>query len=116
MRIGELALASGVSVRSLRYYEQQGLLTSERTSGGQRRYRDDAVERVALIQRLYSAALCSEKIAELLPGFEGRRTPELRASLLVEKARVDGMIRDLEQARGVLLSVIDAIPPGGEPS
>ncbi|WP_326558983.1 MerR family transcriptional regulator [Micromonospora sp. NBC_01796] len=110
MRIGELATASGVSVRSLRYYEQQGLLASERTSGGQRRYHDDAVGRVELIQRLYSAALCSEKIAELLPCFEGRPSPALRSSLLVEKARVDGMIRDLEQARGVLVSVIDSIP------
>ncbi|GAB3934162.1 MerR family transcriptional regulator [Micromonospora vulcania] len=111
MRIGELAIASGVSVRSLRYYEQQGLLTSERTSGGQRRYRDDAVQRVGLIQRLYSAAVCSEKIAELLPSFDGRQSPELRASLLIEKARIDGMIRDLEQARDVLLSVIDDAEP-----
>ncbi|MEV4624929.1 MerR family transcriptional regulator [Micromonospora sp. NPDC049523] len=110
MRIGELATASGVSVRSLRYYEQQGLLSSERTSGGQRRYHHDAVGRVELIQRLYSAALCSEKIAELLPCFEGRPSPALRSSLLVEKARIDGMIRDLEQARGVLVSVIDSVP------
>ncbi len=33
MRIGELARRTGVSERSLRYYEQQGLLVSERTAG-----------------------------------------------------------------------------------
>jgi len=38
VRIGELAERTGVSVRSLRYYETKGLLGSERTSGGQREY------------------------------------------------------------------------------
>jgi DNA-binding transcriptional MerR regulator len=113
MRIGELAAISGVSVRSLRYYEQQGLLSSERSNGGQRHYEPEAVERVALIQRLYSAALCSEKIAELLPCFEeptGRQRPQLRSKLLVEKARIERMMADLEQALGTLVSVIDSLP------
>ena len=42
MRIGVLAVRSGVSVRSLRYYETQGLLASCRTGGGHREYGDDA--------------------------------------------------------------------------
>lgn len=49
MRIGQLARRSGVSVRALRYYEEQRLLESARTSGGQRDYPDEALERVQLI-------------------------------------------------------------------
>ncbi|AEW99600.1 putative transcriptional regulator (plasmid) [Streptantibioticus cattleyicolor NRRL 8057 = DSM 46488] len=55
MRIGELARRSGVSERSLRYYEQQGLLRSQRTPGGQREYGDWAVDRVIRVQALYAA-------------------------------------------------------------
>ncbi|MBI0380775.1 MerR family DNA-binding transcriptional regulator, partial [Streptomyces albiflaviniger] len=63
MRIGELARRTGVSERSLRYYEQQGLMTAERTPGGHREYGEGAVDRVIRIQELYAAGLCSEKIA-----------------------------------------------------
>ena len=67
MRIGELAARTGVSVRSLRYYEEQGLLVSERSPSGQRYYTEYAVERVLFVQRLYAGGLSSRTIAELLP-------------------------------------------------
>ncbi|WP_443076714.1 MerR family transcriptional regulator [Streptomyces sp. TRM 70361] len=67
MRIGELAARTGASVRSLRYYEEQGLLTSVRSAGGQRHYAEGDVERVAFLQRLYAAGLSSRTIVELLP-------------------------------------------------
>ncbi|GGV73701.1 hypothetical protein GCM10010294_36190 [Streptomyces griseoloalbus] len=67
MRIGEFASRAGVSVRSVRYYEEQGLLTSTRSASGQRHYSDDQVERVAFIQRLYAAGLSSRTVADLLP-------------------------------------------------
>ncbi|MFD0498594.1 MULTISPECIES: MerR family transcriptional regulator [Streptomyces violaceusniger group] len=67
MRIGELSARTGVSIRSLRYYEQRGLLTSTRTTGGQRLYLEDAVDRVRLLRRLFDGGLSSETITALLP-------------------------------------------------
>ncbi|WIB34070.1 MerR family transcriptional regulator [Curtobacterium sp. MCSS17_005] len=67
MRIGELAERAGVSVRSLRYYEEQGLLESERTTGGHREYREPDVARVRFMQMLYAAGMPSRRIIELLP-------------------------------------------------
>ncbi|CAM5706300.1 hypothetical protein SGLAM104S_00618 [Streptomyces glaucescens] len=67
MRIGELARRTGVSERSLRYYETQGLLRAERTPGGHRDYPEAAVDRVIRIQELFAAGLRSTKIAQLLP-------------------------------------------------
>ncbi|MFS8204141.1 MerR family transcriptional regulator [Streptomyces sp. CWNU-52B] len=67
MRIGDLAERTGVSVRSLRYYEQQGLLVSTRSTSGQRHYVEEAVDRVRLVRRLYAAGLSSRTILELLP-------------------------------------------------
>ncbi|WP_335974343.1 MerR family transcriptional regulator [Streptomyces sp. CA2R106] len=67
MRIGELSRATGVSARSLRYYEGQGLLSSDRRSNGYREYGDDAVGQVAFIQDLYRAGLPSQLIRDILP-------------------------------------------------
>jgi DNA-binding transcriptional MerR regulator len=72
MRIGELARRTGVSERSLRYYETQGLLVADRTPGGHRDYPETAVDRVIRIQELYAAGLHSEKIRQLLPCMRDR--------------------------------------------
>ncbi|MFI7108095.1 MerR family transcriptional regulator [Nonomuraea sp. NPDC050227] len=114
MRIGELARRSGVSERSLRYYEAQGLLRAERTPGGHRDYGEWAVDRVVRIQTLYAAGLNSKKIAQLLPCLrdaDGRpneiATPKLIRELTAQRDRIDHMITDLIRSREVLDEVID---------
>jgi DNA-binding transcriptional MerR regulator len=107
MRIGELAARTGVSVRSLRYYEEQNLLASERSPAGQRHYPESAVERVRLIQQLYAAGLPSRSILDLLPRVvNGRATPELLDGLSAERDRIERRIRDLVTARDRLDTVI----------
>ncbi|WP_433133033.1 MerR family transcriptional regulator [Micromonospora sp. CA-240977] len=107
MRIGELATQAGVSVRALRYYEEQGLLKAARSSGGQRHYPDSAVDRVHLIQMLYAAGLTSRTILDLLPCVDAKvNTPESRALLRAERARIDQQIAQLRQARDRLDTVI----------
>ncbi|MGW0252327.1 MerR family transcriptional regulator [Nocardia goodfellowii] len=114
MRIGELAQRTGVSERSLRYYEQQGLLTADRTSGGHRDYPERAVDRVIHIQELFAAGLNSKKIAQLLPcmrdsdgGANEYATPELVTALTIERDRINRTITDLLRSREVLDEVID---------
>ncbi|MFI6761258.1 MerR family transcriptional regulator [Micromonospora sp. NPDC050417] len=107
MRIGELATKSGVSVRALRYYEEQALLIPERSSGGQRHYPDSAVDRVHLIQTLYAAGLPSRTILDLLPCVDAKvNTPQSRALLRVERDRIDHQIGQLTRARDRLDDVI----------
>lgn len=50
LSIGAVARRSGLAVSALRFYEAQGLISSERTEGGQRRYRRDVLRRLAVIQ------------------------------------------------------------------
>jgi DNA-binding transcriptional MerR regulator len=110
MRIGELAARAGVSVRSVRYYEEQGLLVSERTAGGQRRYSDHEVERVVFIQRLYAAGLSSRTIAELLPCVESPAEENSDAALdrmTQERARIDRHIEELMRTRDNLDALIE---------
>ena len=114
MRIGELARRTGVSERSLRYYEQQRLLTADRTSGGQRDYPEYAVDRVIRIQELFAAGLHSKKIARLLPCMRDKdggpseiATPQLVTELTAERDRIDRMIAELGNSRAVLDEVIN---------
>ncbi|MFD1497530.1 MerR family transcriptional regulator [Streptosporangium lutulentum] len=123
MRIGELAKRTGVSERSLRYYETQGLLTAERTLGGHRDYPDRAVDRVIRIQELFAAGLHSKKIAQLLPcmrdadgGPSEIATSRLVNDLIAERDRIDRMMADLVRSRDVLDEVIDAASDSRRPA
>ena len=108
MRIGDLAVETRVSVRALRYYEEQGLLASTRSQSGQRLYADAAVNRVRLIQQLYGAGLSSKTIAELLPCVDAQvSTPESRARLRAERDRINTQIAELIIARDKLNDIID---------
>ncbi|GAA5702433.1 MULTISPECIES: MerR family transcriptional regulator [Streptomyces] len=107
MRIGEVARQAGVSVRALRYYEEQDLLPSERSAGGQRRYSASAVERVRLIQQLFAAGLPSRSVREVLPCvYSGTVAPGLLNHLEAERARISERITDLQAARDRLDTVI----------
>lgn len=107
VRIGDLAAETGVSVRSLRYYEEQGMLAADRTASGQRVYTAAAVERVQLVQQLFAAGLASRTIVQLLPCVDrGESTPESFALLLAERARITAQLAELQAVRGRLDEVI----------
>jgi DNA-binding transcriptional MerR regulator len=112
MRIGELSKRTGVSSRSLRYYEEQGLLTSSRSDAGQRHYSDAEVERVSLIRQLFDAGLSSRVIASVLPCVETPGDPgvveEAFVTMTRERDRIDADIARLIEARGALDVVIEA--------
>ena len=111
MRIGDLAARTGASVRSLRYYEEQGLLTSTRNSSGQRLYVDSDVERVGLLQRLYAAGLSSRTILELLPctyAPSSENSDTAWERMLHERERLDERIGELVRTRDALDRMIAA--------
>ncbi|WP_249997622.1 MerR family transcriptional regulator [Actinoplanes sp. M2I2] len=109
MRIGDLAARTGVSVRAVRYYEEQGLLYSARSASGQRHYTENEVGRVALIQSLYAAGLSSRTILELLPCVQ---TPTDENSdlaferMMQERDRLTAHIADLTETRDTLDGLI----------
>ena len=105
VRIGELASRTGASVRSLRYYEEQGLLASTRSTSGQRHYTDAEVERVTFIQRMYAAGLSSRTVAELLPCVDSPSETNSDAALermVQERDRLSAHIADLIHTRDAL--------------
>lgn len=108
VRIGDLSARTGASVRSIRYYEKQGLIASARSESGQRSFGEEAVERVVLIRRLFDAGLSSRTMADLLPCITDprARTPYLAQRLREERDRVVVQVEQLSRTVEALDTVI----------
>ncbi|SEQ94686.1 MerR family transcriptional regulator [Lentzea albida] len=110
MRIGDLSARTGASTRALRYYEDQGLLTSTRSAGGHRRYTEADVDRVRYLQRLYLAGLSSQTILTLLPWCLSTPTPDNTdaafARMSEEREKLDAHIAELSRTRDSLDELI----------
>ncbi|MEU9643164.1 MerR family transcriptional regulator [Streptomyces sp. NPDC048188] len=107
IRIGEVARGAGVSVRAVRYYEQQGLLVAERSPSGQRLYRQNAIAMVRFFQQMFAAGLTSRRISELLPCWDSGHTDAgQRAMLRAERERIRARIDDLQTTLDHLDEVI----------
>ncbi|MEV4126929.1 MerR family transcriptional regulator [Nocardia sp. NPDC049707] len=112
MRIGELSRTTGVNPRLLRYYEQQGLLTSQRAAGGHRRFSEDAPVTVGHIRAMLAAGLSTRVIQQVLPCVEGPG-PQINAcvaDVLQERLRDIGeQITTLENARSALTGMLATV-------
>jgi MerR family redox-sensitive transcriptional activator SoxR len=75
LTIGELSRRTGVAASALRFYEDQGLIQSERTGGGQRRYQRDVIRRVSFIRAAQSVGLTLGEIRGFIAALPDRRTP-----------------------------------------
>ncbi len=102
MRIGELADRTGLTDRTLRYYEQIGVLPEpDRTVSGYRDYTDDAVDRLAFVRAAQTAGLTLAEIAGVLDIRDRGEAPcgHVEALIATKLAEVDDKIRELEATR-----------------
>lgn len=73
--IGQLAARTGLSVSAIRYYETQGLVTSERSTGGQRRFLRSDIRRLSFVQIAQQVGFTIDQIKEQLDRLPNGRTP-----------------------------------------
>ena len=109
LTIGEMAARSGVRTSTLRYYEERGLISSERTSGGQRRYARETLRRVAVIRAAQVLGLTLEQIRGALDGLPQGRTPDRNDWERLSQAwrgSLDDRIAELEALRDRLAGCI----------
>ncbi|HEY7947601.1 MAG TPA: redox-sensitive transcriptional activator SoxR [Acidimicrobiales bacterium] len=78
LSVGQLSARSGVSVSALHFYEAEGLISSGRTSGNQRRYSRDVLRRVAFIRASQRVGIPLRTIGEALDRLDHNRTPTRR--------------------------------------
>jgi DNA-binding transcriptional MerR regulator len=120
LKIGDFARLAETNLRTLRYYEELGLLApATRSEGGFRYYRETDVHRVNMIRDLQALGLALERIRDLITGpgpGEGRAAyldriqtalrehdrllRERMAALEAQRERVGHALQKLEQCRG----------------
>ena len=104
-QIGELANSVGMSPRTIRYYEEIGLLNSiKRTEGGKRVYTDRDIQRLKFIKRLKHLGLTLSEMHELEDIYQIHRTnrkvlPRLLELLDNHIGKIDERIQNLDRLR-----------------
>lgn len=113
--IGQISRRTGVKVTTIRYYEGRGLIPSpERTAGGQRRYDDTALERLAFLRHARELGFGLDDIADLMALAETPTDDCAPAHEIARKqlAAVDRRLTILTQLREELARMADADDPG----
>jgi MerR family transcriptional regulator, redox-sensitive transcriptional activator SoxR len=109
LTIGEVAERSGVAASALRFYEERGLIASERTSAGHRRYPREILRRVAFIVFAQRVGLTLEEIRTELARLPADRVPGRADWARLSRswrARIDERIAELERLRAGLTECI----------
>lgn len=103
--VGDVARRSGVTVSTLHFYERQGLITSERSAGNQRRYRRDVLRRIAFIRVSQRVGVPLADIRTALDSLPEGRTPTKKDWARLSRMwreELDSRIRSLERLRNDL--------------
>jgi MerR family transcriptional regulator, redox-sensitive transcriptional activator SoxR len=109
LTIGEVSARSGVAPSAIRYYEERGLVSSQRTTAGHRRFARDTLRRLAFIVFAQRVGLTLEEVGEELERLPTERVPTGRDwSSLTERwvERIDDRIAELERVRHDLSACI----------
>ncbi|MEV6508596.1 MerR family transcriptional regulator [Streptomyces sp. NPDC051642] len=122
MRIGDAAAAVGVTTRTLRYYEQRGLITARRTASGQREYDEEDVRRLHAVRELLDSGLTIGDVRlliDILDALPGRpEVPPVHTGPYADTcvvpqvairrlAELDARIRGLTEVRDRLADRLD---------
>src|SRR6201981_799332 len=100
--ISEAARRSGVSASALRFYEQRGMISSERSGSGHRRYRRPVLRRIAFITFAQRMGLSLDEISAELAKLPPNRVPSRRDWSRTSRswtARIDTRIAELERLK-----------------
>ena len=109
LTIGQVSRRSGVAASALRFYEDRGLIHSERSGSGHRRFRRPVLRRIAFIVFAQRVGLTLEEIGVELARLPEDRVPTHRDWSRLSsswRSRIDQRIAELERLRGGLTECI----------
>lgn len=109
LTIGEVAERTGLAGSAVRFYEQEGLLTSERTSGNHRIFQRHVIRRLAFIRVAQQVGLSLDEIREALALLPLDQAPTKRQWEVVSRSwrhRLNEQIASLERLRDKLTNCI----------
>lgn len=109
LTISEVSQRSGVAASALRFYEEKGLIKSERSGSGHRRYPRAVLRRIAFIVFAQRIGMTLDEVAAELARLPGGRVPEGSDWAKLSsgwKGRIDERIAELERLRAGLTQCI----------
>ena len=100
MQIGEVAARTELSLRSLRHWEEVGLLRpSGRSEGGFRLYTEDDVEKILVIRRMKPLGFTLEQMSEAMRDIEVVRDPSAGGAATAARERLAAVLTDASERR-----------------
>ncbi len=117
MNIGEAARATGLPVKTIRYYEDIGLVGALRSHNGYRQFGDLQLHKLRFVQRARSLGFGVEDCRALLSLYEdqGRESAEVKAIARDHLAEIDAKLTELQDLRQVLAHLIDSCAGDSRP-
>ncbi len=118
LKIGQVAAAAGLPVRTVRYYESLGLLkpTVQRSESSYRLFHPAVLGRLAFIRRCQSLGLSLEEIRQILQLYDRgeQPCPEIRQHLQEKLWQIEERMAELQTLKGQIESLLSnwRIPPG----
>jgi MerR family redox-sensitive transcriptional activator SoxR len=112
LTIGEVSHRSGVAPSALRFYEDIGLVSAERTSGNQRRYPRHVLRRVAFIRAAQRVGLTLDEIQRALDTLPAGRTPTKADWQKVSREWADRIDRQIDELRRLKSKVTGCVGCG----
>ncbi len=114
MNIGEASRLSGLPPKTIRYYEEVGLLAPARAGNGYRDYRERDVHLLRFLQRSRSLGFSIEEARKLLALYDdgGRQSADVRAMASGRIAEIDRKIAELKSLKRALGSLAARCPGG----
>jgi MerR family copper efflux transcriptional regulator len=108
MNIGEVAEKVGLPAKTIRYYEDIGLVTPRRDTNGYRSFRDTDMHKLAFLGRSRALGFTIEDCRNLLALWDdqGRASADVRAIATEHLTRIEQKIADLEDIRGTLSHLV----------
>jgi MerR family redox-sensitive transcriptional activator SoxR len=112
LTVGQVAQRSGVAVSAIRFYEAQGLISSDRTAGNQRRYHGDVMCRLAMIEACQRVGLTLAEVGQALTALPPGQAPTRQDwDALAERLRTEAQSR-IDQLSQVLRELAPTPEPG----
>ena len=117
MNIGAASEQSGLPVKTIRYYEEIGLVGPQRSENGYREFLETDLQRLKFLQRARSLGFSIEECRELLSLYEDRNraSADVKALTKTKIKEVDRKIAELQSLKRVLSDLVRACHGDGRP-
>jgi MerR family transcriptional regulator, copper efflux regulator len=110
MNVGDAALRSGLPAKTIRYYEEIGLIRPDRAANGYRDYSLDDVHRLAFLRRARGLGFSIEECRQLMALYrdKSRASHDVREIAKGHVAAIEEKIRELRSMKGTLEKLVHA--------